>query len=353
MVKIKEFKIGNRMVGESHPVLITVDISANHLQDFERAKELVKIVCELGVDAVKIQTYTPDTMTLNSDKDYFQVKVNEAWKGQTLHSLYQKAYTPWEWHADLEKIAQAKNVLFFSTAYDFSSVDFLEKMNVPCYKIASFEITDLLLLKRIAQTKKPVILSRGMANQKELEEALTVLRENGSKDIAILHCISSYPAKAEEMNLKTITDISERFGVVAGLSDHTLTTSLAVASVALGAKIIEKHFTLKRADGGPDAAFSLESEELKRLIREVRDVEKALGEVSYELGFREKENIVFRRSLWVLRNVKKGEVFTKENVGSFRPAYGLEPKYLEEVLGKKAIKDIEFGTPLTKDLIEI
>lgn len=348
----KEFKIGSKWVGEGHPVFIAVDISANHLQNKKRAKEIIKRACEAGVDGIKTQTYTPDTMTLDSDKEDFQVKVNKAWKDRTLHQLYKEAYTPWEWHKELEEVALSYNVPLFSTAYDDSSVDYLEKMKVPCYKIASFELTDLELLKKVAQTKKPVIISRGMSNEEELEEAINTLKENGSRGIALLHCVSSYPAHVEEMNLRTIQDIPRKFEVISGLSDHTTETSLSVAAVALGAKLIEKHFTLRRSDGGVDAAFSIEPEELKRLVKEVRDVEKALGKVCYEAGKGEKENKQFRRSLWVVKEVKKGEKFTKENIGRFRLEKGLKVKYLPGVLGKKAKKDIKQATPLTWDLIE-
>ncbi len=346
------FKIGNKTIGDNQPVFVIVDISANHLQNFDKAKELVKTACELGVGAVKLQAYLPETITLNSNKEPFLVKVNDAWKDRTLYELYQEAFTPFEWHAELAEIARSYGVPLFSTAYDNTAVDFLEEMQVPAYKIASFELTDLEFLKKVAQTKKPVVISRGMSTLEELTEAIETLKDNGAENIALLHCLSSYPAKVEEMNLLTITDIAKRFNVVPGLSDHTLTTSLAVASVALGAKVIEKHFTLRRADGGVDAAFSLEPKEMEKLLREVEEVEKALGKVSYQLGEREAENKQFRRSLWATKAIKKGEQFTKKNIGSFRPADGLAPKLLPSILGKKATRDIDFATPLSEDLIE-
>ena len=346
------FKIGDKIIGEGQPVFVIADISANHLQDFDRAKKLVKTACEVGVGAVKLQTYLPETITLKSDKEPFLVKVNDAWKNRTLYELYEEAFTPLEWHAEMAEIAKSYGVLLFSTAYDSTAVDFLEKMQVPAYKIASFEVTDLEFLKKVAQTKKPIIISRGMSTLEELTEAIGTLKDNGATDIALLHCLSSYPAKPEEMNLRTITDIAKRFSVVPGLSDHTLTTSLAVASVVLGAKVIEKHFTLRRVDGGVDAAFSLEPEEMAKLLKEVREVEKALGKVSYQLGEKEAKNKQFRRSLWVIKPIKKGEKFTKENIGSFRPASGLAPKLLPEILGEKAKQDIDFATPLSDDLIE-
>lgn len=345
------FKIGNRKIGPGQPVFVIAEISGNHNQSFEKAKELVKKACESGADAVKIQTYTPDTLTIDCKNQWFQVKVNEAWKGKTLYDLYKTAYTPWEWQERLKKIAESCGKIFFSTAYDETAVDFLEKMKVPAYKVASFEINDLELLKKIAKTKKPVIISRGMASLDELKSAISTLKKNGTKQIAILHCVSSYPAKPEEMNLATISDIRKKFRLISGLSDHSLAPSVAAASVALGASIIEKHFTLKRADGGPDASFSLEPEEFKDLVESVRQVEKAVGKVYYGAGKGESENIIFRRSLFVVKDIKKGEKFTRENVRSIRPGYGIAPKFLKKVIGKKAKNDIGCGTPFKKDFI--
>ena len=340
-------RIGDKTVDQGHPVFIVAEISGNHNQSFEKAKKLVKTACECGVDAVKLQTYTPDTMTIDCDNEYFQVKVNEAWKGKTLYELYKTAYTPWKWQPELKKIAESCGVLLFSTPFDETAVDFLETMEVAVYKVASFEIPDIELLKKIASTKKPVIISRGMSSFSELQTAISVLRKNGASDVAVLHCVSSYPAKPEEMNLLTIPDIKKKFGVVVGLSDHTLTTAVSVASVALGASIIEKHFTLRRSDGGPDAGFSLEPEELKQLVCDIRTVEKALGQVRYGAGEKEAENIVFRRSLFVVRDIRNGERFTRKNIRCIRPGYGLAPIFLPKVLGKKANKDIKKGTPLS------
>lgn len=346
------FKIGNRKIGPGQPVCIVAEISGNHNQNFKRAKELVRAACQCGADAIKLQTYTPDTITIDCSKKWFQVKVNTAWKGRTLYQLYQMVYTPWEWQPELKKIANNYGVPLFSTAYDETAVDFLEKMGVPAYKIASFEVTDIELLKKVASTKKPVIISRGMASLEELKLAILTLRENGASKIAVLHCISSYPAKPEEMNLATIPDMKKKFpDVVVGLSDHTLTTSLAVAAVVLGASVIEKHFTLKRADGGPDASFSLEPEEFQELVKSVREVEKAIGKVYYGVGKRESENIIFRKSLLTVEDIKAGEKFTRENIRCIRPGYGLAPKFLPKILGKKAKKDIQRGTPLNWDLI--
>ena len=344
-------KIGERKVGPGQPVFVIAELSGNHNQSFERAREMVKVACDCGVDAIKLQTYTADTLTIDSDKEWFQVKVNPAWRGENLYQLYQKAYTPWEWQPELKKIAQDRGVILFSTPYDETAVEFLEKMEVPAYKVSSFEVTDTGLLKKIASTKKPVIMSRGMASLEELELAISTLRESGTEEVAILHCISSYPARPEEMNLATIADIRKRFGTVVGLSDHSLGITASVASVALGASIIEKHFTLRRDDGGCDASFSLEPEEFKELIKSVREVEKAMGKVQYGAGKKESENIVFRRSLFVVKDMKEGEEFSSENVRYIRPGYGLALKFLPEILGKKARIDIERGTPLSHDLI--
>ncbi|MDO8524151.1 MAG: pseudaminic acid synthase [bacterium] len=331
--------------------LIIAELSANHNGDFEKAKELVRQACLSLADVVKIQTYTPDTMTLNSEKDPFQVNVNEAWKGQTLQHLYQIAQTPWEWHSELEKIAKENGALFIGTPYDITSVDFLESKNCPFYKVASFEATDINLLKKIAQTKKPVVIARGMTSFEELSQAITILKESGANDIAVLHCVSAYPTKVEDLNLLTIPEIQRKFpDVVVGLSDHSLSVVSGSVGVALGAKIIERHFILSRKDGGPDAAFSLEPGEFSKMVEMIRETEKILGKPFLEAVESEKENKQFRRSLWAIKDIKKGEKFTTENIGSFRPAVGLEPKYLSEVLKKKALVDIEFGTPLSRDL---
>ena len=340
-------RIGDKIIGQGHPVFIVAEISGNHNQSFEKAKKLVKTACECGVDAVKLQTYTPDTMTIDCDSDYFQVKVNEAWKGKTLYELYQTAYTPWEWFPALKRITDKYGVILFSTPFDKTAVDFLEMIRVSLYKIASFEITDVELIHEIALTKKPVIISRGMSSFGELKTAISILRQNSASGVVVLHCVSSYPARPEEMNLLTIPDIKKKLGVEVGLSDHTLTTAVSVASVALGASIIEKHFTLRRSDGGPDAGFSLEPEELKQLVCDIRTVEKALGQVRYGAGEKEAENIVFRRSLFVVRDIRNGERFTRKNIRCIRPGYGLAPIFLPKVLGKKANKDIKKGTPLS------
>ena len=347
-----EIKIGERKIGQGHPVFIVAEMSGNHLQSYERAIKIIDVAKEAGVDAVKLQTYTPDTITIDSDKEYFQVKVNDAWAGQTLYELYKKAHTPWDWQPKLKKYAESKRLILFSTPFDNTAVDFLEKMDVKVYKVASFEVVDIPLLKRIGQTKKPVIMSRGMASVEEIKLAISTLKNFGCPEIALLHCVSSYPAKAEEMNLMTIPDIAERFGTVAGLSDHTFSITTAITSIVLGARIIEKHLTLSRADGGPDAAFSLEPDEFKQLVLSVRDAEKALGKPSYGAGINESKNVVFRKSLFAVKDIEKGGRFTSENIRSIRPGCGLALKHYDDVIGKTAADDIERGTPLSWNLIE-
>ena len=352
LVKNK-IKIENKFMGENEKVFMIAEISGNHNQNYETAVELIKTICEAGADAIKLQTYTPDTLTINSDKKWFQVEVNKAWKGKNLYDLYKIAHMPWEWQPKLAEIAKKYNIPLFSTPFDKTAVDFLEKMNVPIYKIASFEIGDLELLKKIASTKKPVIMSRGMASLEEIKLAYKILKENGCPNIAILHCVSSYPSLPEEMNLSTILDLKTKFpDAIIGLSDHTLTTETAVAGVALGAKIIEKHVILNRKEGGVDSAFSLEPDEFKNMVRQVRNVEKAIGTPHYGVGERESENVVFKRSLFVVKDITKDEEFNKENVRCIRPGYGLKPKYLNDIIGKKAKQDIERGTPLSLDLIK-
>ncbi len=344
---------GEREIGPGQPVFIIAELSGNHHQNYDEAIKLIDAAAEAGADAVKLQTYTADTITIDCDNDYFQVKVNDAWKGQTLYSLYQKVYTPWDWQPKLKKYGESKGLVVFSTPFDNTAVDFLEKMNVALYKVASFEVVDIPLLKKIGQTKKPVVMSRGMSSAEELELAIKTLKDNGAPQIAILHCVSSYPAKQEEMNLATVPDLNKKFNVVAGLSDHTLGIAASVAAVALGGCIIEKHLTLSRAEGGPDAGFSLEPSALKELVQSVRIAEKAIGKPSYAAGAGESENIIFRKSLFVVKDIKKGEKFNSENTRSIRPGHGLAPKHYEEIMSKLAAVDIEFGTPLSWNLIEM
>lgn len=339
-------KIGNKIIDKDNPVFIIAELSANHNGDFENAVKLIKEASKAGVDAIKLQTYTADTITINCDNDYFKIKQGTLWDGRTLHNLYQEAYTPWEWQPKLKKIAEEEGVICFSSPFDKNAVDFLEDMNVPAYKVASFEITDIPLIEYIASKGKPVILATGIATLSDIDEAVNACRRVGNNQIAILKCTSAYPAPFEDMNLKTIPNLAETFEVISGLSDHTLGITVPIAAVSLGAKIIEKHVTLSRADGGPDAAFSLEPEELKIMVKSIRETEKALGQVSYNLTDKMKSSREFSRSLFVVKDIKKGEILTEENIRSIRPGFGMHPKYLNDVLGKQAKENIKRGTPL-------
>jgi N-acetylneuraminate synthase len=343
--------IAGRRIGADHPVYIIAEMSANHGQKFANAVEIIHAAKEAGADAVKLQTYTPDTMTIDSRKEYFQIGKGTLWEGRNLYELYAEAYTPWDWQPKLKVVADELGLHCFSTPFDDSAVDFLEGMNVPAHKIASFELVDTALLRKVASTGKPVIMSTGMATLAEIDEAVRTLREVGCTQLALLKCTSAYPSPPEEMNLRTIHHLSEAFGVPVGLSDHTLGIAVPVAAVALGACIIEKHFTLRRSDGGPDAAFSLEPAEFKAMVDAVRVAEKALGRVNYEVTEKEAASRVFRRSLFVVKDVKAGEAFTKENVRSIRPGNGLPPKCLSEVLGRHAARDVARGTPLNWELV--
>ncbi len=336
----------------SKKVLIVAELSANHLQDFNLAKKTIQAIAESGADAVKLQTYTPDTITINCRREEFIIRQGTLWDGKTFYELYEKAYTPWEWHAELKSLAEELGLIFFSTPFDCSAVDFLEELGVPCYKIASFEITDIPLIEYVASKGKPVIISTGIATLADIEEAVNACRRVGNDQLALLKCVSAYPTPLEEVNLRTIPHLAETFGVIVGLSDHTLTSSVAVAAVALGARIVEKHFILDRSLGGPDAAFSLEPKEFALMVKSIREVEKALGNISYELTEQQKKARKFSRSLFVVDDVKKGETITQTNVRSIRPGCGLHPKYLKQVIGKKFRKNVSKGVPLTWDLIE-
>jgi pseudaminic acid synthase len=321
-------------------------MSANHGQSYERAEAIVRAAAEAGADAVKLQTYTADTLTIACDAEPFRIK-GTLWEGRTLHDLYGEAYTPWEWQPRLAAVARELDVHLFSTPFDATAVEFLEKMDVPAHKVASFEIVDLPLLRCIAATGKPVVMSTGMASLAEIDEAVRTLREGGCPQLALLKCTSAYPAPPESMHLRTIPHLAEAFGVPAGLSDHTLGTAVPVAAVALGACIIEKHFTLSRGDGGPDAAFSLEPDEFREMVHAVRTAETALGRVTYAVSDKERQSRVFRRSLFVVRDMRAGETFTSENVRSIRPGYGLHTRYYDDVLGRRAASDISRGEPLS------
>ncbi|MEK7165971.1 MAG: pseudaminic acid synthase [Patescibacteria group bacterium] len=347
----KAFTVVKRKVGRGQPCFIIAELSGNHKQDIKRAYKLIDAAADAGVDAVKLQTYTPDTLTIDSDKKWFRIGKSNTWAGQTLYDLYKTAYTPWEWHPKLFAYAKKRGLIIFSTPFDTTAVDFLEKLDPPLYKVASFESNDLELLRRIGKTKKPVLMSRGLASIKDVHLAIITLKKSGCPSIVILHCISSYPATLEQMNISTIPDIEKRFNVFAGLSDHSLGLTASVTAVTFGAKVVEKHLTLSRKEGGPDWAFSLEPDEFKQLVAEIRNVEKTIGKPSYVPDKREAENIVFRRSLFVVANVKRGEELTRKNIRCIRPGYGLSPKYLDQVLGKKASRDIERGTPLFRKFI--
>ncbi|MBE6068677.1 MAG: pseudaminic acid synthase [Clostridium lundense] len=348
----KCIKIGDRIIGENQPVFIIAEMSANHQQSFEKAVEIIKAAKKAGADAIKLQTYTPDTITLDCDNEYFQIKQGTIWDGTTLHKLYQEAYTPWDWQPKLKKIAEEEGLICFSSPFDKTSVDFLEEMDVPAYKIASFEITDIPFIEYIASKGKPIIMSTGIATLSDIEEALNACKRMGNEQVALLKCTSSYPAPVEEANLKTIANIEETFDVISGLSDHTLGTAVSVAAVALRAKIIEKHFTISREEGGPDSAFSMEPHEFKKMVDDIRIVEKAIGKVSYELTEKQKRSREHSRSLFVVKDIKKGEEFTEQNVKSIRPGFGMETRYFKDVVGKRASTDIKKGTPMDWKLIK-
>lgn len=348
----KNIKIGKREVGRGRPTFIIAEMSGNHNHDIKRAYAIIDAAADAGADAVKLQTYTPDTITIDCDNKYFVVGGdNPDWKGKTLHQLYGEAYTPWEWQPKLNEYAESKGLICFSAPFDVTAVDFLEKMGMPLYKVASAELVDIPLLERIGKTKKPVIMSRGMASKEEVASALKTLKKYGTPSVALLHCVAAYPAPPEQMNLATIPDIVKRYKVIAGISDHSLGTEVAIAAVALGASIVEKHLTLRRADGGPDASFSMEPEEFSEMVADIRAVEKAIGKPMY--GLAAGESKYGRKSLFVVQDMKRGEKFTPENVRSIRPGYGMPTKFYRAVLGNKAKKDISRGTPLDKTMVSI
>lgn len=346
-----QIEIGKRIIGPEHPAYVIAEVSANHGQQFEKAVSIVRAAKRAGADAVKLQTYTADTMTIACDRPEFLIK-GTLWQGRKLHDLYREAYTPWEWQPRLREIAHELAIDLFSTPFDPSSVDFLESMKVPAYKVASFELVDLPLIQKIAKTGKPLIMSTGMATLEEIDEAIRTAREAGASQIALLKCTSAYPAPPEEMNLRTIPELSRRFGVPAGLSDHTLGTAVPIAAVALGACIIEKHITLARSEPGPDSAFSLEPDEFKATVNAIRIAEKAMGQVHFGVSPNEGNSRVFRRSLFVVENVRRGELFTAQNVRSIRPGHGLHTRHVQEILGQRAARDIERGTPLSWELVD-
>ena len=341
----KSLAIAGRAIGRGHPPYVVAEMSGNHNGDLGRAKELIHAAKESGADAVKLQTYTADTITLDSDRREFRIE-GGLWHGETLYQLYERAHTPWAWQEELFAYARRLGITIFSSPFDDTAVDFLQRLDAPAYKIASFELIDPNLIARAAATGRPLIMSTGMADLGEIADAVEAARGAGATDLILLHCVSGYPTPAGEANLRTIPNLADTFGLPVGLSDHTLGVAVSVAAVSLGAVFIEKHFTLRRADGGPDAAFSLEPHELKDLVDGCRDAWSAMGRVNYDRTESERGNAQFRRSLFVVRDVAAGEMFTAANVRSIRPGYGLPPKHLNAVLGRRARRAIERGTPL-------
>ena len=347
----KSIIINGRKIGPGESPYIVAELSANHNGNIETAIKIIEMAKLSGADAVKMQTYRPDTITLNCDSPDFQIE-GGLWSGKTLYELYEWAHTPWDWHKPLFDKARELNITMFSSPFDNTAVDLLEDLNAPAYKIASFEAIDLPLIKYVAATGKPMIISTGMANAEEISEAIEAARDGGCKELAILHCVSGYPAPASDYNLKTIPDMIERFGLVTGLSDHTIDNTTAVTSVAMGASIIEKHVTLDRNGGGPDDSFSLEPSELADLCRGARTAWDAMGEVDYGCKSSEQGNVQFRRSLYFVKDVMAGDVITSDVIRSIRPGYGLPPKFLGECIGVRTKKSVKKGTPLKLDLLE-
>ena len=339
------FKIENKEIGPNQQTFIIAELSANHMNDFDIAVKTIEAMKKAGADAIKFQTYTPDTITLDCDNEYFQIKQGTIWDGQVLYDLYEDAFMPWDWQPKLKKIAEDLGLIVFSSPFDKTSVDFLEEMDVPAYKIASYEITDIPLIEYVASKGKPIIISTGIASLEDIEFAIKTCLDAGNDQIAILKCTSSYPSPFDEINLNVIPALEEKFNVVVGLSDHTMGSEVAIAGVALGAKIVEKHFILDRNMDGPDSEFSMEPQEFKQMVDSIRNVEKALGNDNFELTEKMIINQDFSRSLFVVKDMKMGDVITEDNVRSIRPGFGLHPKYLNEILGKKVNTDLKRGIP--------
>lgn len=346
-------KIGNREIGGDHSVFIIAELSANHNGSLKVAIDTIKAAKRTGADAIKLQTYTADTMTIDANTPDFLLSQGTIWDGKYLHDLYKEAYTPWEWHEQLFKAAEEEGLICFSSPFDATAVDFLEKLNAPAYKIASFEITDIPLIELVASKGKPVIISTGIAEKEDIELALDACKKMGNKDVALLKCTSSYPAPIEEANMVMVKDLAERFGVITGLSDHTMGGTVPIVATCFGAKIIEKHFILDKSIGGPDASFSMDENEFTAMVKSVRDAEKAIGVVDYSLTEKQKKGKDFSRSLYVVKDIKKGEDITEENVRSIRPGFGLHPKYYSEIQGKKAVISLKKGMRLSlEDIAE-
>ncbi|KHN54691.1 N-acetylneuraminate synthase [Pectobacterium fontis] len=349
---MKDIKIDGRIIGENEPPFIIAEMSANHNGKIETAFKIIEEAKKAGADAVKLQTYTADTITLNASGPEFTIN-GGLWHGRTLYDLYQEAHMPWKWHKPLFEFAKAQDITIFSSPFDFSAVDLLESLDAPAYKIASFEAVDLPLIKYVAQTGKPMIISTGMADAEEIQEAVDAARANGCKQLAVLHCVSGYPAPAEDYNLRTLPDMAQRFNVLTGLSDHTLDNTTAIASVVLGARIIEKHFTLDRNGGGPDDSFSLEPAGLRELCQGAKTAWQALGSVNYARKSSEQGNVQFRRSLYFVKDMKAGQIIDESCIRSVRPGFGLAPKYWDWLIGKKVITDIEANTITSLSVIDI
>lgn len=344
-------KIGNKEIGGDNPCFIIAELSANHNGDLNVAIETIRAAKKTGADAIKLQTYTPETLTIDCDNEYFKIRGGTLWDGKTLYELYGEAYTPWEWHKRLFEVAGEEGLICFSSPFDYTAVDFLEDLNVPAYKIASFEIQDIPLIEYVASKRKPIIISTGIAEKKDIQLAVDTCRNAGNNDIILLKCTSSYPAPLELANLNTIPDLKEQFGVEVGFSDHTYGSLAPTVATTLGAKVIEKHFILDKSIGGPDADFSLDVEEFSEMVKHIRNTEKLLGKVSYEISEKVKNNRKFARSLFVVKDVKVGEVLTSDNVRSIRPGYGMHPEHYYSILGKKFSREVGKGTPLDFDMI--
>ena len=348
----KSFKIGQRCISETSPAFIVAEISANHNQDYSRAVEIIHAAKEAGADAVKLQTYTADTITIDCDDECFQINEGTIWDGTTLYKLYQEAYTPWEWQPKLMEEANKLGLECFSSPFDFTSVDFLEEMKVPAYKIASYEINDIPLIRKIAKLHKPMIFATGIAYPDDIERAIAVCKEEENEDVILLKCVSSYPTPYEAVNLRVIPTLAKTYDCLAGISDHTMGSIVSAGAIPLGAKMVEKHMTLRRADGGPDSAFSMEPEEFKKMVDEIRILEKALGSSEYVLTDTQKLEHEGSRSLFVVKDIAPGEILTPDNIRSIRPGNGLHTMYYEEILGKKAKGFLRKGTPLAWELID-